>query len=275
MRWSSISLASLRASSTGWTWVRNARPKTPSKSASIFCSMFRSTVTAEGLPRGRFYPAPAARIRCLGRGRRGPPTAFSLSAKLARVSFRTVPIVRRSRLHLRTLAGHERQRDVDRPAAEHERKRARRRCGDERRGEHGAREHRDRQVGAADGERNERRGRSPGSAASSPSAGVPSSHCQTACRTASGCSLPAIPRDGDDSRRERHRRAVDRRYGAREQDRGTRLQRAPARNREPATRRAAPDPRRPTGPSSIPEQNSSPQRASPQLTANQRERTAA
>jgi hypothetical protein len=31
--------------------VRNARPKTPSKSASIFCSMFRSTVT------GGFYPA--------------------------------------------------------------------------------------------------------------------------------------------------------------------------------------------------------------------------
>ena len=44
-------LASFRASSTGWTLVRNARPKTPSKSASIFCSMFRSTVT------GGFYPA--------------------------------------------------------------------------------------------------------------------------------------------------------------------------------------------------------------------------
>ena len=51
MRWSSISFASFRASSTGWTLVRNARPKTPSKSASIFCSMFRSTVT------GGFYPA--------------------------------------------------------------------------------------------------------------------------------------------------------------------------------------------------------------------------
>ena len=37
--WSSISFASFRASSTGWTFVRNARPKTPSRSASIFCSI--------------------------------------------------------------------------------------------------------------------------------------------------------------------------------------------------------------------------------------------
>src|SRR5438105_1932431 len=51
-RWSSISFASLRASSTGWTFVRKARPKTPSKSASIFCSIDRSTMVARlGLPR--------------------------------------------------------------------------------------------------------------------------------------------------------------------------------------------------------------------------------
>jgi hypothetical protein len=37
--WSSISFVSLRASSTGWTFVRNARPKTPSNNASIFCSI--------------------------------------------------------------------------------------------------------------------------------------------------------------------------------------------------------------------------------------------
>src|SRR5919197_1354511 len=46
MRWSSISFASLRASSTGWTFVRKARPKTPSKSASIFCSSVRRTIAA-------------------------------------------------------------------------------------------------------------------------------------------------------------------------------------------------------------------------------------
>src|SRR5215475_13166844 len=50
MRWSSISFASLRASSTGWTWVRNARPKTPSNSASILPSMLLSTLTAAFCP---------------------------------------------------------------------------------------------------------------------------------------------------------------------------------------------------------------------------------
>src|ERR687883_31974 len=45
-RWSSISLTSFRASSTGCTFVRNARPKTPSNRDSIFASMFLSTVTA-------------------------------------------------------------------------------------------------------------------------------------------------------------------------------------------------------------------------------------
>src|SRR5436190_2215592 len=42
-RFSSISFASLRASSTGWTLVRKARPKTPSKSRSSLCSIARST----------------------------------------------------------------------------------------------------------------------------------------------------------------------------------------------------------------------------------------
>src|SRR4051794_30843310 len=48
--WSSISLTSLRASSTGWTCVLKARPKTPSKRPSIFCSIVRSTDNAEGFP---------------------------------------------------------------------------------------------------------------------------------------------------------------------------------------------------------------------------------
>ena len=48
---SSISLASLRASSTGWTCVRNARPKMPSKSDSILCSIWRSIAGAGALPR--------------------------------------------------------------------------------------------------------------------------------------------------------------------------------------------------------------------------------
>src|ERR671934_404334 len=50
-RWSSISLTSLRASSTGWTWVRNARPKTPSNRPSIRCSMFLRTLIAGLCPR--------------------------------------------------------------------------------------------------------------------------------------------------------------------------------------------------------------------------------
>ncbi len=47
-RWSSISFTSLRASSMGWTWVRKARPKTPSKRPSIFDSMVRSTAMGRG-----------------------------------------------------------------------------------------------------------------------------------------------------------------------------------------------------------------------------------
>src|SRR3954451_16868062 len=50
-RWSSISLTSLRASSTGWTFVLKARPKTPSNRDSILASMFLSTVIA-----GALYP---------------------------------------------------------------------------------------------------------------------------------------------------------------------------------------------------------------------------
>src|SRR5260221_12179565 len=42
-RFSSISFASLRASSTGWTFARKARPKTPSKIRSSLCSIARST----------------------------------------------------------------------------------------------------------------------------------------------------------------------------------------------------------------------------------------
>src|SRR5205814_1664170 len=42
-RCSSISFASLRASSTGWTLVLKARPKTPSKRRSSLCSIARST----------------------------------------------------------------------------------------------------------------------------------------------------------------------------------------------------------------------------------------
>ena len=49
-RWSSISLTSLRASSTGWTFVLKARPKTPSNSDSILASMFLSTVIAGASP---------------------------------------------------------------------------------------------------------------------------------------------------------------------------------------------------------------------------------
>src|SRR4051794_31261520 len=50
VRWSSISLASLRASSTGCTFVRNARPNTPSKSASIFCSIALRTMSPRRFP---------------------------------------------------------------------------------------------------------------------------------------------------------------------------------------------------------------------------------
>src|SRR6266545_8133356 len=71
MRWSSISLASFRASSTGCTWVRNARPKTPSKSDSSFDSMFRSTFTGEGLstPSASLASVYAPKSMC----RSGPP----------------------------------------------------------------------------------------------------------------------------------------------------------------------------------------------------------
>src|SRR5918996_2633000 len=48
VRWSSISLASFRASSIGWTCVRNARPKTPSKRPSIFDSIVRNTLMWTG-----------------------------------------------------------------------------------------------------------------------------------------------------------------------------------------------------------------------------------
>ena len=44
VRWSSISLASLRASSTGWTCERKARPKTPSKRDSMRARCFAATL---------------------------------------------------------------------------------------------------------------------------------------------------------------------------------------------------------------------------------------
>ena len=47
VRWSSISLASFRANSTGCTLVRKARPKIPSKRASILCSSARRTMTGD------------------------------------------------------------------------------------------------------------------------------------------------------------------------------------------------------------------------------------
>ena len=44
LRWSSISFTSFRASSTGWTFDRNARPNTPSKRDSSFDSMLLETL---------------------------------------------------------------------------------------------------------------------------------------------------------------------------------------------------------------------------------------
>src|SRR5919106_1501148 len=49
VRCSSISFASFRASSTGWTCVRKARPNIPSKRPSIFCSMPRRTLIRRGV----------------------------------------------------------------------------------------------------------------------------------------------------------------------------------------------------------------------------------
>ena len=50
MRWSSISLTSLRASSTGCTFALKARPNTPSTSASILCSIARRTLNSQASP---------------------------------------------------------------------------------------------------------------------------------------------------------------------------------------------------------------------------------
>ena len=71
MRCSSISLASLRASSTGWTCVRKARPKTPSKRPSILCSMVRSTLMPAGRFPGRESNAPRREAEPADRERRG------------------------------------------------------------------------------------------------------------------------------------------------------------------------------------------------------------
>ena len=49
LRWSSISLTSFRASSTGWTFERKARPNTPSKRDSSFDSRLRNTLI-QGYP---------------------------------------------------------------------------------------------------------------------------------------------------------------------------------------------------------------------------------
>src|SRR5712692_771042 len=97
--WSSISLTSLRASSTGWTFDLKARPKMPSKTASIFCSMVRRTLMASGFP----------------------PASLDGGNRLAAVS--------QNRL--------DRERGAARPDGEHDRQRGDVRKGDERRGEEG------------------------------------------------------------------------------------------------------------------------------------------
>ena len=72
MRWSSISVTSLRASSTGWTFVLKARPNRPSKRPSIFCSMLRSTFTA-GVSPGSESSSRGRRAAAAGRARNGVP----------------------------------------------------------------------------------------------------------------------------------------------------------------------------------------------------------
>ena len=72
MRWSSISVTSLRASSTGWTFVLKARPNRPSKRPSIFCSMVRSTFTNRGFP-GSESSSRGRRAAAAGRARNGVP----------------------------------------------------------------------------------------------------------------------------------------------------------------------------------------------------------
>src|SRR5512133_1362507 len=151
MRWSSISFASLRASSTGWTWVRNARPKTPSKSASIFCSMFRSTVTGEVLP-----VASLARVCPANSLVPGPPQTTTRFEPI-----REMPTcLCQDRANSASLGRflwpaprHQRQRQVDRPAGDHERERAHGRCCDQRRREQDACVCRDRQIRTAGDER--------------------------------------------------------------------------------------------------------------------------
>src|SRR5712692_2696476 len=98
--WSSISLTSLRASSTGWTFDLKARPKMPSKTASIFCSIVRRTLTASGFP----------------------PASLDGGNRLAAA-------VSQNRL--------DRERGAARPDGEYDRQRGGVRKGDERRGEEG------------------------------------------------------------------------------------------------------------------------------------------
>ena len=231
MRWSSISFASLRASSTGWTWVRNARPKTPSKSASIFCSMFRSTVTGGVLPRRRVYRASAWLNRpcATARGHRGPPAALSLSRKSARVCARTVPKRASLASALRKPSRLHGQREIRDQPGKDEGKRSGlpgRRAACPR--EAGPRRPRSRgrldasQTGAR---RPPRRGSAPRFPARGSTEPLPERSA-----TPSGCSLPAIPSGG--SRlppAERDDRPVDAGDDGPRQHRGERMRRAPHR----------------------------------------------
>src|SRR5882724_5270217 len=84
VRCSSISLASLRASSTGRTSERNTRPKVPStRSASLLSRLRRTLIVAPALPvqNGLFHreEAVGAAIPCYALG--PPPPARTASAR--------------------------------------------------------------------------------------------------------------------------------------------------------------------------------------------------
>ena len=77
-RCSSISLASLRASSTGCTWVRNARPNTPSTRPSILLSIALRTLMCRVLWRGGDRRRAAG-----GKHQPGSPTASAPDGRCA------------------------------------------------------------------------------------------------------------------------------------------------------------------------------------------------
>ena len=90
LRWSSISLTSFRASSTGWTFDLKARPNTPSKRDSSFDSMLRRTLiqAPERLPdqcRDTIWARSSARaalIKYIGSKRTLVPLIESVAAQL-------------------------------------------------------------------------------------------------------------------------------------------------------------------------------------------------